>query len=205
MTTRHDDMDGGVTAATIEQETEGAAVCCGPLDEDVQFWHARWHEAADRAEARLLAARLWKEVARRNFQYRALARAAREFYRGVARKFEESRDAAVQERDEATAELAEVGLNLDRLRAVLDTTTRQRDKADERLSELSQKCNRQSEKLADLRALVSALTEPPARHPEAEAIEAVLADSPLDPKPVRRELANFLAERGVRVTGGDDR
>ena len=56
-----DDMDGGVTAALIEKEAEDHG---GPLDETVDFWRARWKEAADRADARDLAAHQWKEATR---------------------------------------------------------------------------------------------------------------------------------------------
>ncbi|WP_087485532.1 hypothetical protein [Brachybacterium massiliense] len=66
-------LDGGVTAAAIEKETEDPG---GPLDETADFWRARWKEAADRADARDLAAHQWKEATRENI---ARFRAARDF------------------------------------------------------------------------------------------------------------------------------
>lgn len=47
--------------------------------------------------------------------------------------------------------------------------------------------------------LHAALTGPPPRPEGAAELEAVLSESPLGPEAVRGSLADFLAERGVRV------
>lgn len=109
-------LDGGVTAAAIEaevvsperarslvQENDELRARIGRVEEARDLYR---HDAATEerlhGEARRFAL-AWKETARREFQYRVLARTAREFYRGIARKFEESRDAAMQERGDAIA------------------------------------------------------------------------------------------------------
>ena len=59
--------------------------------------------------------------------------------------------------------------------------------------------------VAEARQVLTYVLTRPQRPEGAEEIEAILADSPLDPEPVRRELAKHLAERGVRVTAEGQR
>lgn len=66
-------------------------------EEDAEFWQARWKEAADRADARDAAARLWKETARHLFGAREVVRLSCDLETGRA-------DRAEQERDQYRAE-----------------------------------------------------------------------------------------------------
>lgn len=120
-----DDAEGGVTAAAIEKEAEGAA------NWDALTIHLmKRHEVERERDDALAMAALWKETARRLHQYRILARAGREFYRDVAAKSEEFRDEAHRVRDTARGHLRQALIELQEQEARAEKAEQERYMAD---------------------------------------------------------------------------
>lgn len=222
-----DYADGGVTAAAIEKEAEGDLWAKATPDQgSSEWWMARWKEAADRADARDVAAHLWKETARK------LARESRNAHDWAARVEESIGDVAARaeqaekERDEmrdawegAIESVKEASALINSLRAEQPSTITADDFSVEAIDRAQDVVDDAPLNVrwvggsghiathADPRQVVfdviTALTPPPSRPEGAEELEAVLSESPLGPEAVRGSLADFLAERGVRVTGAE--
>lgn len=209
--TRHESpdlADGGVTAAAIEKETEDSG---GPLDETVDFWRSRWKEAADRADARDLAAHQWKEATRENI---ARFRAARDFaemcQKGSraatvrAEKAERERDEVRDAWEGAVESVKEANSLINSLRAAESRPLTPDAITDEMVERARRRGSEIVGALWDASVveamLTAALTEPPARPEGAEKLAEVI-DGLLtgDEGIYADDLADSLARCGVRV------
>lgn len=179
-----DDMDGGVTAAAIEAEVvspERARSLVQERDE-AKAWATRWQEAAEENEAEIdrlraaLAGALATVQTARSDLTTALA--------GYARSLTAN---------DITDEMVIRGA-----RAICEADGNSFDHTHDHARGTAIDHSRV--------ALLAALTPPPSRPEGAEDIEALvdewklLPESPDCPLPT---LPDFLAERGVRVTGAE--
>lgn len=189
---------------------------------DAQFWRARWKDAADRADARDLAAHQWKEATREHVRrIRTMKSYAEALQGGIdqekarAEKAEHFRDrygevaiTAERERDDLRDQLAaQEPAVIEKTRALTasDVTNEMVKRATDAYVVQRRTDGQLGYVTPDLReavkmALLAALTEPPTRPEGAEELEAVLSGSPLGPEAVRESLADYLATNGVRVT-----
>ena len=199
-TTLGDDMDGGVTAARVEQEARGHDYTPCTHETDSEFWQARWQEAADQREARDAAAHLWKETARR------AVKEGRN-YLNVTRAYASTRDRAVdalvkaeKERDEAQERNARQADMLAQHRPLTpdDITDEMVERArnapsfDGRLSPTPRLVREM---------LTAALTEPPQPKTDVDRLHALWDEWDRTSVADRgdRDFTSWLVDHGVRV------
>lgn len=211
--TRHESpdlADGGVTAAAIEKETEDSG---GPIDETVGFWRSRWKEAADRADARDLAAHQWKEATRENVTRFRAARDFAEMCQKGSRAATVRAERAERERDEAreawkgaVESVKEANSLINSLRAAESRPFAPDAITDEMVNRARKAWNLSAALGNDLWRDVLSAALTPARPEGAEELEAVIglnAGAWTNGADDVRALADLLASEGVRVTGAD--
>ena len=207
-----DDMDGGVSAARVEQEAHGHDYAPCTHETDSEHWQARWQEAADQRDARDAAAHLWKETARR------AVKEGRN-YLNVTRAYASTRDRAVdalvkaeKERDEARATKNMHKERADRERARADAAAQSRPlTADDITDEMIERSKNAflsgygSEEEAVRAILRAALTEPtrPEGAKELDPIVDEFLTSYWRGDIDGADATDWLASRGVRVTGAE--
>lgn len=218
-------MDGGVTAALIEAEARGHDYTPCTHETDSEHWQARWQEAADQRDARRAMAALWKETTRRALRNLRTEQIHHQLTQAALDSSIRSREEAEKERDEALRQRHEAHLSRDywleehskaeqaveHLReemaacdvhsGVIEVTEEMAERAREEFfgGDVGGPVSGPSSTRRWRAALTAALTEPPARPEGAEEIEAVLRSMGDIRISGRENVANFLAERGVRV------
>lgn len=212
-------MDGGVTSALVEREAEQAG---GPLGETVDFWRARWKEAADRADARDLAAHQWKKATREHVSRARTAKAYAERLKTAVPVLRALAEKAEQERDEARATKNMHKERAERERARADAAEQPRPLTPDAITD---EMRGRARKAAAARMpgawwggsewwgyadeiLRAALTEPPTRPEGAEAFDpiidaAIRGHSDITSPDVVHAIADALADEGVRAPGAE--